>query len=71
MLQLKTDETRLVLTNRHKVFWPGEGFTKGDLLDYYREIAAVIVPHLRAVHLDWQNHARKTSRQTDQGRGCL
>lgn len=46
MLQLKTDETRLVLTNRQKVFWPEDGFTKGDLLDYYREIAPVIMPHL-------------------------
>lgn len=46
MLKLQTDETRLVLTNRQKVFWPDVGFTKGDLLDYYREIAPVIMPHL-------------------------
>jgi hypothetical protein len=26
--QLKSDETTLVLTNRHKVFWPEEGYTK-------------------------------------------
>jgi len=36
-----------VLTNRQKVFWPEEGYTKGDLLDYYRDIAPVILPHLR------------------------
>jgi bifunctional non-homologous end joining protein LigD len=29
------------------VFWPGEGITKGDLIDYYRRIAPVLVPHLR------------------------
>ncbi len=34
-----SDETTLVLTNRHKVFWPDEGYTKGNVLDYYREIA--------------------------------
>ena len=43
----KSDEPTLVLTNRHKVFWPDEGYTKGDLLDYYRDIAPVILPHLQ------------------------
>jgi bifunctional non-homologous end joining protein LigD len=44
MPKLKSDETTLVLTNRHKVFWPEEGYTKGDLLDYYREIAGSASP---------------------------
>jgi bifunctional non-homologous end joining protein LigD len=35
------------LSNLDKVFWPDEGITKGDLLDYYREIAPAILPHLR------------------------
>jgi len=47
MPTLKSDATTLVLTNRHKVFWPDEGYTKGDLLDYYREIASVILPYLK------------------------
>ncbi|MFN8186434.1 MAG: DNA ligase D [Gaiellales bacterium] len=38
----------LRLGNQDKLFWPGEGITKGDLLDYYRRIAPVLVPHLRA-----------------------
>ena len=29
----------LKLTNLDKVFWPDEGITKGDLLDYYRAVA--------------------------------
>jgi bifunctional non-homologous end joining protein LigD len=37
----------LKLSNLDKVFWPDEGITKGDLLRYYREIAPVLVPHLR------------------------
>jgi bifunctional non-homologous end joining protein LigD len=37
----------LRLTNLDKVFWPDEGITKGDLLDYYEAIAPVLVPHLR------------------------
>jgi bifunctional non-homologous end joining protein LigD len=43
----KTDDLTLVLTNRHKIFWPEEGYTKGDLLDYYREIAPVMLPYLK------------------------
>jgi bifunctional non-homologous end joining protein LigD len=30
-----------------KPFWPDEGITKGDLLAYYRDVAPVLVPHLR------------------------
>ena len=37
----------LKLSNLDKVFWPDEGITKGDLLDYYRAVAPVLVPHLR------------------------
>jgi DNA primase len=33
-------------TNRQKVFWPEEGYTKGDLLDYYRDTAPVMLPGL-------------------------
>jgi bifunctional non-homologous end joining protein LigD len=35
------------LSNLDKVFWPDEGITKGDLIDYYRQVAEVLVPHLR------------------------
>lgn len=34
-------------TNLDKVFWPEEGFTKGDLIDYYRSIAPWLLPYLR------------------------
>ncbi len=37
----------LRLRNLDKVFWPQEGLTKGDLLEYYERIAPVLVPHLR------------------------
>ncbi len=37
----------LKLTNLDKVFWPDEGITKGDLLDYYGAVAEAILPHLR------------------------
>ncbi len=38
----------LTLSNLDKPFWPEEGITKGDLLTYYRDIAATLLPHLRA-----------------------
>ena len=41
-----TADDQLKLTNLGKVFWPEVGYTKGDLLDYYREIAPVILPYL-------------------------
>ncbi|MDX6469598.1 MAG: bifunctional non-ous end joining protein LigD, partial [Gaiellaceae bacterium] len=40
-------EGRVKLSNLDKVFWPDEGITKGDLLDYYRAVAPAILPHLR------------------------
>jgi len=44
---VEKSEGRVKLSNLDKVFWPDEGITKGDLLDYYRAVAPVIVPHLR------------------------
>src|SRR6186713_909682 len=35
------------ITNRQKIYWPGEGFTKGDLIDYYDKIADYILPYLK------------------------
>jgi bifunctional non-homologous end joining protein LigD len=35
------------LTNLSKPFWPELGITKGDLLQYYADVAPVLVPHLR------------------------
>jgi bifunctional non-homologous end joining protein LigD len=37
----------LRLSNLDKLFWPEDGITKGDLLAYYRDVADVLVPHLR------------------------
>ncbi|MEM7050984.1 MAG: DNA ligase D [Acidobacteriota bacterium] len=34
------------LTNQDKIFWPGEGYTKGDLIEYYRAVAPRLLPFL-------------------------
>jgi bifunctional non-homologous end joining protein LigD len=39
--------TRAELTHLDKVFWPGEGYTKGDLVEYYRRMAEWILPYLK------------------------
>ena len=44
---IRKGKRELRLTNLDKVFWPDEGITKGDLVDYYRQVAPVLVPHLR------------------------
>jgi len=41
-------EGKVKLSNLDKIFWPDEGITKGDLIDYYRGVAEVLVPHLKA-----------------------
>jgi len=38
--------TRVVISNPTKVFWPNEGYTKGDLCAYYASIAEVMLPFL-------------------------
>jgi bifunctional non-homologous end joining protein LigD len=45
--ELRRGSRMLKLSNLEKVFWPDEGITKGDLLDYYRRAASALVPHLR------------------------
>jgi len=35
------------LSNLDKVFWPDEGYTKGDLIEYYRAISPWLLPYLK------------------------
>ncbi|MGH7432778.1 MAG: DNA ligase D, partial [Candidatus Methylomirabilales bacterium] len=35
------------VTNPKKVFWPEEGYTKADLIDYYVAVAPLLLPYLR------------------------
>ena len=44
---LRRGRRELRLSNLGKPFWPEEGITKGDLVAYYRDVAEVLVPHLR------------------------
>jgi bifunctional non-homologous end joining protein LigD len=45
--EIKRGKRVLRLSNLDKVFWPDEEITKGDLIAYYRDVAAVLVSHLK------------------------
>jgi bifunctional non-homologous end joining protein LigD len=45
VLTVEGKEVRL--TNLRKIFWPALGLTKGDLLQYYADVATVLLPHVR------------------------
>jgi bifunctional non-homologous end joining protein LigD len=35
------------LSNVAKLFWPADGYTKGDLIEYYRSVSPWLLPYLR------------------------
>src|SRR5438445_6621172 len=46
-LEARIGDRTVKLTNLKKPFWPALGITKGDLLQYYADVAPVLLPHLR------------------------
>ena len=43
----KVDGRSISVSNLDKVLWPGDGFTKRDMLHYYRDIAPIMLPYLK------------------------
>ena len=43
---VEVDGRELRLSNLNKVFWTNEGYTKGDLISYYWNVAQLIGPYL-------------------------
>src|SRR4051794_19678438 len=41
------DERSIRISDLDKPYWPRDGLTKGDALAYYREIAPVLLPHVK------------------------
>lgn len=46
-VDVEIDGHHLSLSNLDKVLYPDAGFTKADVIDYYRRIAPVLLPHLQ------------------------
>ncbi len=44
---LRVDGKDVKLTNLDKPFWPELGVTKGDLIQYYADVAPLLLPHVR------------------------
>ena len=44
---LKVQSREVRLTNLRKMFWPERSITKGNLLQYYADVADVLLPHIR------------------------
>jgi bifunctional non-homologous end joining protein LigD len=47
-IDLKVGQEIVSLTNLDKVYWPDDGYTKGDLIRYYYEVSKYILPYLKA-----------------------
>lgn len=45
--KMEVDGYQVPLTNQDKIYWPDEGYTKGELVAYYNEVAEYILPYLR------------------------
>ena len=45
--EIKIGGNKLKLTNLKKVYFPDEGYTKGDVIEYYRSVAKYILPYLK------------------------
>lgn len=41
------EEATAPISNPQKIFWPDDGYTKNDLLEYYRAVAPWLLPYLR------------------------
>lgn len=46
-VRVQVDGRTLTISNLHKVLYPRTGFTKGEVLNYYAQVAPVLLPHLR------------------------
>ena len=46
-LTLKVGRAAVDVTSLDRLYWPGEGYTKGDLIRYYLEIGRTIMPYLK------------------------
>jgi bifunctional non-homologous end joining protein LigD len=46
-VELRFADRAVRLTNLRKPFWPELGITKGDLLQYYADVAGALLPHVQ------------------------
>ena len=49
LFSARSHDTVLFFSNLGKVFWPDEGYTKGDLVEYYRVVGPALL--LSLIHI--------------------
>ncbi|WP_313001768.1 DNA ligase D [Chryseobacterium gleum] len=45
--EITLDKHKVKLTNQDKIYFPKDGITKGDVIDYYQSVATYILPYLK------------------------
>ncbi|WP_299178623.1 DNA ligase D [uncultured Chryseobacterium sp.] len=45
--EIKLNRHTIKLTNQDKIYFPKDGITKGDVVEYYQSVADYILPHLK------------------------
>src|SRR4029078_8683598 len=63
-VHVEVDGRTLKLSNLHKVLYPQTGTTKGEVLNYYAQVARVLLPPLAAravTRIRWPNGTTKPS----------
>lgn len=45
--EVTLNKHKVKLTNQDKIYFPKDGITKGDVIEYYQSVASYILPHLK------------------------
>ncbi len=51
---VKVADKEVKLTNLEKIYWPGEGYTKYDLIKYYTDISTYLLKYLKGRPVNFQ-----------------
>ena len=67
---VEIDGHELTLSNLDKVLYPASGFTKAEVIDYYRRIAPVMVPHLAGRPITFKRYPNGVDGQSFFEKNC-
>lgn len=45
--EITLNRKKVKLTNQNKIYFPEDGITKGEIIDYYQSVSKYILPHLK------------------------
>src|SRR6478735_10938380 len=63
-LRVDVEGRTLTISNLHKVLYPRTGTTKGEVLNYYAQVAPVLLPHLKGrcvTRIRWPHGVQEAS----------